>query len=79
MYIALATLLLLTTSTSAIFTWLNRLNPITQRKNTVSPLSQYLRGDNWGPESPCCCDWQLCRSALQKCVRTCGSLYNEDW
>jgi len=29
MYIALATLLLLTTSTPATFTWLNRLNPIT--------------------------------------------------
>lgn len=80
MHISLTTLLLLllTASTTATPNWPSRPNPFAQ-KNDVSPLGQYLRGDNWGPENPCCCDWPLCRPALQKCVRTCGSLYGEDW
>lgn len=78
MHISLATFLLYITSTAAALSWLNRLNPIAQR-TAVSPLGQYLRGDNWGPENPCCCDWRLCQPALQKCVKTCGSLYGEDW
>jgi hypothetical protein len=78
MHISLAVLLFYTTNTTATLTWPSCLNPKVQ-KPAVAPLGQYVLGDNWGPEDPCCCDWQLCRPAPQNCVKTCGSLYGADW
>ena len=78
MHVSLVVLFLSTAGAAAALTWFSRLNPLAQN-NEASPLGQYLRGDNYGPENPCCCDWQLCKPVLEKCVKTCGSLYGEDW